>query len=269
MRVRGVPGLAVALVCAAVAVEAAEPPALAQARAMYNVGKYDAAIDAAASARLEPAFADAAALVMSRAQLERYRLTADPLDLSTARETLGRIRLEALLPRDQVDLLIGLGQALYLGDRFGAAADVFDTARRRSALLDQGDRRRLLDWWATALDRAAQTRAPDQRAALFERIARTMEAELEDDPGSAVANYWLVIAARGAGELDRAWDAALAAWVRASLTPSTTETLRADVDRLMTQALIPERARTRPAREQQDAASALRTEWDLVKQQWK
>ena len=40
-------------------------------------------------------------------------------------------------------------------------------------------------------------------------------------------------------------------------------------DRLMTQALIPERSRTLVAREPQDAVTALKTEWELLKSQWK
>ena len=83
----------------------------------------------------------------------------------------------------------------------------------------------------------------------------------------AVANYWLVAAARGRGDVDRAWDAAIAAWVSAALAPETTKTLRADLDRLVNEALIPERARTRPARE--DPAVALRVEWERMKEQWK
>ena len=96
-----------------------------------------------------------------------------------------------------------------------------------------------------------------------------MEAELREDPASPVANYWLAVAARGIGDVDRAWDAAVAAWVRSTLRPETAESLRVDLDRLVTQALIPERARTRPAREQTDTLAVLRAEWDLVKQQWK
>jgi hypothetical protein len=37
----------------------------------------------------------------------------------------------------------------------------------------------------------------------------------------------------------------------------------------VTQALIPERSRTVAVREPQDAVSALKTEWELIKQQWK
>ena len=73
------------------------------------------------------------------------------------------------------------------------------------------------------------------------------------------------MATRGAGDLDRAWDAAIAGWVRAALNPDTTASVRADLDRLVTQALIPERARQRNG----GAAEALRSEWELIKTQWK
>jgi hypothetical protein len=248
---------------------AAEPEALARARGLYNARSFDAAIEAAAAARREPMFADAAALVLARAHLERYRSGSDPADLATARDMLAAVRPNALSPRDQIDLLIGLGQTLYLGAAFGAAAELFDTALGRGSILPLRDRRRLLDWWATALDHEAQSRAPDRRAVLFARLADRMSEELLIEPGCPVANYWLAAAARGEGNLDRAWDAAVAAWVRATLSPDTTATLRTDIDRLIQQALIPERARTRPAREQPEAIAALGAEWELVKQNWK
>ena len=164
-----------------------------------------------------------------------------------------------LSPRDQVDLLVGLGQSLYLTDLFGPAADFFDTALERGTLLPDRDRLMLLDWWATALDREAQAAAPNGRARLHARIAERMEEELRHDPGSAPANYWLAVAARGAGDLDTAWDAAVAGWIRATLGPEASQ-LRADIDRLVTEALIPERARSRAGREQADAAESLRSQ---------
>ena len=248
---------------------AAEHPALAKARALYNAGDFDGAISAAAVSRRVPESADASGLVIARSHLERYRQRADPADLGAAREALGSVRSSALTPRDQVDLLVGLGQSLYLGEVFGAAAELFDTALSRASVLPDRDRLLLLDWWATALDREAQTRAPERRARVFERIADVMEAELRQDPANTVANYWLAVAARGVGDVDRAWNAAIAAWVRSTLKPEAAETLRTDLDRLVTQALIPERARARPAREQPESLAALRAEWDLVKQQWK
>ncbi|MBI4264068.1 MAG: hypothetical protein HY657_06820 [Acidobacteria bacterium] len=247
---------------------AAEHPALAKARALYNAADYDGAIAAAAVARSDPMSADAAALVVGRAHLERYRLQADAADLTGAREALNAVRAPALSPRDQLDLLVGLGQWLYLGEAFGAAAELFDTALSRASMLADRDRLLLLDWWATAMDREAQRRAPEDRGPLFARILGRMETELRDDAGNPTANYWLAASARGLGDLDRAWSAAIAGWVRAILRPETSERLRADVDRLVTEALIPERARTKPAREQQDAVAALRAEWESLKQQW-
>jgi len=251
------------------AASAAEPASLAKARALYNAGNFEEAVSLARAARKDPAFIDSATLVMSRALLERYRVLGDPADLASAREALGMVRVAGLSPRDQVDLLIGLGEGLYLSEVYGAAADLFEIALARAAVLGQADRTRLLDWWATALDREAQSRVPDRRGALFARLTERMEEEIRRDPGSPAPNYWLVVAARGQGDLEHAWDAAAAAWVRATLSPATADTLRADLDQLVTEALIPERARMRPAREQQEAAAMFRSEWDALKQQWK
>jgi hypothetical protein len=246
-----------------------EPPALAKARALYNAGDFEGAIDAASVARTDVEWADAAALVVARAHLEQYRERADAEDLAAARAALGTVRAAMLMPRDQVDLIVGLGLSLYLSESYGAAAELFETALGRAALLAPRDRQLLLDWWATSLDREAQVRPADRRARVFERIASRMNEEIQRDPGSPVANYWLAVSARGAGDIDAAWNFAIAAWVRSTLSPDTTEKLRDDLDRLVTQALIAERSRTLVSREPQDAVAALRTEWELVKQQWK
>jgi tetratricopeptide (TPR) repeat protein len=246
-----------------------EPPALAKARALYNAGDFEGAIDAASVARTDVEWADAAALVVARAHLEQYRERADAEDLAAARAALGTVRAAMLMPRDQVDLIVGLGLSLYLSESYGAAAELFETALGRAALLAPRDRQLLLDWWATSLDREAQVRPADRRPRVFERIASRMNEEIQRDPGSPVANYWLAVSARGAGDIDAAWNFAIAAWVRSTLSPDTTERLRDDLDRLVTQALIAERSRTLVSREPQDAVAALRTEWELVKQQWK
>jgi hypothetical protein len=261
--------LVLVLLVTAAPARAAEHPALAKARTLYNAGDFDGAINAAAVSRRVVESADASALVIARSHLERYRLRADPADLASARETLGAIRVAALGPRDQVDLLVGIGQSLYLGELFGAAAELFDTALTRAAMLPPRDRLLLLDWWATALDREAQTRPSERRARVYERIGARMEQELREEPASTVANYWLAVAARGTGDVERAWDAAVAAWVRSTLNPVSAETLRTDLDRLVTQALIPERVRNRPVREQAEAQTALNAEWNLVKEHWK
>jgi hypothetical protein len=246
-----------------------EPPSLAKARTLYNAGDYEGAIDAASVARKDEAWADAAALVVARSHLELYRERAAADDLSAARAALSAVRAGSLMPRDQVDLIVGLGQSLYLSEIYGAAAELFDTALSRASLLATRDRLLLLDWWATSLDREAQIRPADRRARVFERISARMNEEIQRDPGSAVANYWLAVSARGAGDIDGAWNSAIAAWVRSTLSPDTTSRLRDDLDRLVTQALIPERSRIVSAREPQEAVAALKTEWEMIKQQWK
>ncbi len=270
MRTGGAFLLIVLMLAAPSTLVAAEHPLLAAARALYNAGDYDGAITAAGAARSDPASADAAALVTGRAHLERFRVaSSDPADLAAAREALSAARMAALLPRDQVDLLVGFGQALFLTNAFGAAAELFDSALARAGLLPSRDRILLLDWWATAIDRAAHGLQPDRRAAAFERVVSRMGEELSADPGQPAANYWLAVAAHGTGDLERAWHAGVAGWVRALIRPDAAETLRRDIDRFMTTVLIPERVRLRPARDQAAALADLRDQWGAVKDQWK
>lgn len=261
--------IAVLLVGVAWSADAAEPAALARARSRYNAADFDGAIAAATEARQQPQWADAATLVMARAYIERYRLGPSPMDLEAAREGLATVRSAALSARDRIDLLIGMGQALYYAELFGPSAELFETALGPSSIMSSPDRDALLEWWAMALDRDAYSRPVDRRLVVFARVTARMDEEIANNPASAVANYWLAAAARGAGDLERAWAAAIAGWVRASLATSRTETLRADLDRLVSEALIPERAKGRSVREQQTASAALRAEWELVKEHWR
>lgn len=247
---------------------AAEPASLVKARTLYNKADYDGAIAAAAEARRIPEWADTAALVIARAHLERYRQRSDPADLAAGGEALVSVRAAALPPREHVDLLVGMGQYLYLSDAFGASSELFDSALAQSVLLNGQERLLVLDWWANALDRSAQSRPADRRAPVFERLIARMQDELRRDAASPVANYWLAAAARGLGDADRAWDAAIAGWVRSGLWPETAPNVRADLDRLVTQVIIPERVRMRGARDAAEATKTMRDEWELVKQQW-
>jgi hypothetical protein len=57
--------------------------------------------------------------------------------------------------------------------------------------------------------------------------------------------------------------------VRARLSGDRSPTLRADLDRLVTQGIIPDRV-SHIARDQREAAaSQLRADWELVKERWK
>ena len=67
----------------------------------------------------------------------------------------------------------------------------------------------------------------------------------------------------------RAWDAAVAGWVRARLVGERAPALRADLDRLVLQGIIPDRVRHMAQDQRAAAESQLKAEWELVKEKWK
>jgi hypothetical protein len=250
---------------------------LTKARISYNMRDFDGAIASATKARSMTGTAEAADLVLARARLERYRATSDRTDLVAARETLVKIQPERLALQDRIELLVGFGEALYLDGLYGAAAELFESALPRSqpgrslpaaTTLERG---RVLDWWATALDREAQGRYAADRGVLYARIVGVMEEELSRDPASATAAYWLAAANRAIGDLDRAWDAAIAGWVRGALAGEKGARLREDLDRLVLQAIIPERVRLLADNDQDRAriAADMEAEWEGIKKDWK
>jgi hypothetical protein len=241
---------------------------LAEARRLYNLGQYDAAERAARDAAANAATLDRARVVLGRIHLERYRRSTDPADLAAARAALGATDTRGLDARERVELAVGLAEALYFEEHFGAAAELFESAFAGAAALGPAAQERLLDWWATALDRLAQARQGPERAAIFDRIAVRMGRELDTDPGSTPAGYWVVAAARGRGDLDDALDAAGASWVRAIYARDRGLALRADLDRLVVQAILPDRAGRLPAKEQKTALAAMLADWEAFKERW-
>jgi hypothetical protein len=242
---------------------AADDP-LARARLLYNQRQFEAAISAAEEARRTPARADSADLVAARAYLERYRETAASDDLTNARDRLRRLDPQRLRPTERLEYIVGLGETLYFDQSFGAAATVFDSVLQTNELTASIGRDRVLDWWADALDRDVRPRPETERRPVYMRIRERMEEEQARHPTSSAAAYWLAAAARGQGDLQSAWDASQAAWVRAPLAADKGDALRADVDRLVLRAIIPERARASA-----QAAQALVLEWERFKERWK
>ena len=112
---------------------AADP--LAEARRLYNLGQYETAEKLAREAAAIPARADAARVVLGRIQLERFRQSADQRDLTQARESLRMVDTAPLDAAERVELTIGLAESLYFEERYGAAAQFFESVRQRSALL--------------------------------------------------------------------------------------------------------------------------------------
>lgn len=243
---------------------------LTRARQAYNAGQYDAAIAAATEARKTPAYAHSANVVLSRSHLERFRLRSDAADLAAAHDLLNLVEPARLSPAERQDYTVALGIAVYFEGRPGAAAELFEAlvdapASAPAPLL--GARRALFDWWATATDRAAQL-APDAgRREFYARILSRSQSELARDAASTVAGYWIAAAARGAGDLDRAWHAAIAAWIR-SRAAADRAAARADLDLLVTTAIIPERARSLDAHDSAALVAAMRAEWEQIKISW-
>jgi hypothetical protein len=247
---------------AAVAVAAADDP-LARARQLYNQRQFDAAIEAAEQARQQPGTADAADLIGARAYLERFRSSAAADDLTSARERLRRLNPERFPSRERTEYIVGLGEALYFDNAFGAAATVFDTILRSGDLLAGPAREHVLDWWATALDRDTRPRPEIDRQGVYQKMRARLEDEIASHPGSGAAAYWLAAAARAQGDLQAAWDAAMAGWVRAPLSPDRGAQLRGDLDRLVTSAIVPERAKVLA-----QPPDNLRNDWERFKERW-
>jgi len=175
---------------------------------------------------------------------------------------LRRITPDRFTDRERLEYVVGLGEALYFDGSPGAAAAVFDSVLRSDAPLLDG-RDVVLDWWASAVGEDARPRTEFERQALYRQIRARMGEELGERPTSATAAYWAVAAARGEGDLQGAWDAAQAAWVRAPLTEDHGAALRGDLDRLVQRAIIPERARATG-----QTPESLQEAWERFKEKW-
>ena len=257
----GFQALCVSLAVAANARAADDP--LARARQLYNQRQFDAAIEAADQAGLSSSRADAADLVAARAYLERFRDSVSSDDLTNARERLRRLNPDRFGSRERSEYIIGLGEALYLDNAFGAAATVFESVLQGGDLMSGTAREQVLDWWATALDHDTRPRPEIERQSVYERMRGRLQDELAEHPSSSAAIYWLAAAARAQGDLQAAWDAAQAGWVRAPLTSDHGAALRADLDRLVERAIVPERAKVLA-----QPPETIRTEWDRFKAKW-
>jgi hypothetical protein len=242
---------------------------LTRAHALYNEGRYAEAIEAATQAQALPATRQAAGVVLARAHLERYRDAGDPTELVAARAALSTLQMAGLPARVRIDYLFGLGQALFFENNVGAAAELFASATAEAWAVDASVGEAMTDWWGSAVERELDGQPSEVRRGRFQQLADDMRQELARHPTAAAPAYWVAVALRGAGDPERAWDAAVAAWVRAPLTGDSAATLRADLDRLVLDAIIPDLAAARPPGEQTAAASQWRAEWTLVHQRWR
>lgn len=270
LRVVGAALLAVVAETSAALADSPQASPLAKARQAYNAAQFDTAISAATEAGKSSLVASSAHLVLARARLERFRAKSEPADLAAAHDALNLVEPARLSAAERLDYTVGLGIAVYFEGRPGAAAELFETlldapSSQPTPLL--GERRALFDWWATAVDRAAQLAPDSGRRDFYQRILNRSQSELARDTLSTAAGYWLAAAARGTGDLDRAWHAAIAAWIR-SRAFADRSSVRGDLDHLVVTAIIPERARALAGGDGSALAAAMRAEWEQIKQSW-
>lgn len=262
---------AVVLLCPAVATAQND---LARARALYNAGQYDEAISAATIAVRRPVTAPSATLIIARSRLERFRQLGDPHDIATARAELVSLNPRTLGPQEAIEWQIGVGTALFLENQIGPAAEMFHSVLQLARThLPASEYEKLLEWWSAAQSRLAEGMVGDARRNAYERLLGVVRLELDRNPLSRPSTYWTVVASRGAGDFEAAWGAAVAGWIRAGGQPEG-ESLRADLERFVTQTLIPERAQAGTGQRLDSKATlseiaVLAEEWRAITNNWK
>jgi len=224
---------------------AAAQNGLAEARRLYNAGLFDQAIAAAQNSSESSRLPSATAVIVGRSRLERFRTLQDPQELDRARADLAAVNPMQLSPQERMEWQMGLGEALLLDNQPGPASEILSTlvpsARPR---LTSVENEKLLEWLAVSISRFAETLAGDARNGQYHRLLTTLAAILQNEPASRAANYWSVVASRGTGDLESAWNLAMAGWVRAG-SDQRSGSLRNDLDQFVTRTLIPERARSK------------------------
>jgi len=246
---------------------------LARARTLYNSGQYEESIAAANAAKSRPSTASSAALIIARSRLERFRKSADPMDLAAGRSELISVDPRTLTEQESIEWQVGVGIALFLEGQIPAAAEAFGAVLpAASERLTHAEYEKLLEWRGTAVSRLAESLAGDARRHAYEALRSEVVRELDRNPLSRRATYWAVIAARGVGALDAAWGGAIAGWIRAGNQPEGLQ-LRADVEQFVIHTLIPERAQARTG-QRLDAPNtvheitAMTEEWQAVTKRW-
>ena len=239
-----------------------------EARGLYNEGHFDDAI-AEARAVWQQSRADAAAVILARARLERFRLVGNRSDLEAARDLLRELDTLELSATERTDWELGVATALYLNDDFGPAAEILDRLLQADTVAGD-DRDRLVDWWASAIDQTAHGLNLKQRTHIYGRVLDRLESERARNPESSATIYWLVAAARGMGDVERALALGVAGWI---LAGGANGVLRSDLDRLVLEGVIPDLAALRTTRPRNDditiwTMAQLTSDWESMKSRW-
>ena len=156
-------------------------------------------LSAAEKARLTSAQADSADLIAARAYLERVprERGVRPICRMRANVCAGSTRTLRPARTHRVHRRARRGAVFRrvvrrCGDRVRVGP------RQRRPAYAPSSRERVLDWWASALDRDALAAVRFERQSVYQRIRERMRDELATQPASATAAYWLAAAARAA-----------------------------------------------------------------------
>ena len=164
----------------------------------------------------------------------------------------------------------GLGEWLFLGDRYGAAAELFDAALGRADALGRlrprpgartGGRLR-------RSSRAGDTHAPrDDLPADRRSDGRGAARAARDRPRPPTGSA----AARSLGDLDRAWTAAIAAGLRARGAGQWAPRFGPISTWLVQTAIIPgaRASLSGASRDTREAIDVMTAEWEHLKSEWK
>jgi multidrug efflux pump subunit AcrA (membrane-fusion protein) len=265
-----------ALLCAVmllVPAAAAAQNDLARARQLYNQGKFDESIAAAESARSRSKIGLSAGLVIARARLERFRMSGNQQDLSESRKELVALDPRTLSAPEAIEWNIGLGEALVFENQLGPAAEIFgEVLTRTRATLTPAEIEKLIEWWASALSGQAETLAGTARTDKYGALLSMLRTLTDERLPSRAATYWSVVASRGVGDFDTAWNIAVAGWVRAG-SMDEGDQLRKDLNKFVTETLIPERAQARTGqpldlRVTATEKFAITEEWRGLTERW-
>ena len=184
-------------------------------------GTIDQALDALRGRSRTPAQPLLSHLIIGRVRLERYRSPRHRC--SGARRRRGRFsrRRSARAQSTRAAGAAGRAGRCCCSSMIASAPapSCWSRCSTRTASLAPDAHDRAVEWWAIALDAQAQAQPPDRSPAAYQRSVDADGAGAAARPGLGAAGYWLAAASRDAGDLERAWAAALAAWVRASLAP--------------------------------------------------
>ena len=160
---------------------------------------------------------------------------------------LARSGLRSSSLATRLEYLLALGQALFLEDEFGAAASLFASAVVPARALDPALRESFVDWWGSAVERQADVAGAEFRAGPVQRPrACACEPSWAAAPNPQPPSTGRPPRSGAPGDSSAAWDAAIAGWVRARLAGERSASLRADLDKLVLQGIIPDRVRLLP-----------------------